>query len=121
MKDRDYIIKVERKIKEGAPDYDAIDEPFYYKVCIEGHVNGMFGYLCNTYDYYPPDPKDSLSQINLGALPSLYGRLGKLPSLGNEPYYDVLQKVKSTVDQWEFKQKLSPETQQTFGDLIDEL
>jgi hypothetical protein len=117
MKDRDYIIKVERKIKEGAPDYDAIDKPFYYKVWIEGHVNGMFGYLRNTFDYYPPDPKDSLSQINLGVLPSLYGHLG----LGDEPYYDVLQKVKSAVDQWVFKQKLSPETQQTFGDLIDEL
>jgi hypothetical protein len=110
------IIKVIKKVNEGDPDYDAIDEPYYYKVWIEGMINniGHSFQLKKVYDYYPPDPNDD-SEINDGVLPALYGKMG------NSAYYNLLSQVKKIAHMWEVKHSLSPETLNTFGDLIDEL
>ena len=82
-----------KKIKEGDPDYDAIDEPYYYRVHIVG--NTTFGKINDVFDYYLPDPNDDLDQINLGVVPDLYGRMS------NEQYYDMLKQILSNVKMWE--------------------
>jgi hypothetical protein len=106
-------IEVIKKINEGDPDYDAIGEPYYYKVKIDGKTIYSRP-LKTTTDYYPPDPNDD-SEINDGALPSLYGRLS------NNDYYSLLSQVKKAAHFWEIKHKLSSKTLETFNDLIDEL
>jgi hypothetical protein len=112
-----YKIEVIKRINEGDPDYDAIGEPYYYKVKISGTVDtGSFGNLPinKVIDYYPPDSNDD-SEINDGTLPAFYGRMS------NETYYDLLSHVKQKAHFWEIKHNLSPQTLNTFGNLIDEL
>jgi len=87
-------INIVKKIKEGDPDYDAIGEPFYYRVRIVGRYSPNLA-INDVVDYYPPDPNDDLDQVNLGVVPKLYGRLG------NELYYDMLKQICKNVNMWE--------------------
>ena len=83
-------------------DYDAIGEPYYYRVKIDGDVEtGMYGSFAfnNVTDYYPPDPDDD-SEINDGVLPAFYGRMG------NDSYYKLLKQVKGVCMHWETEQRL---------------
>jgi len=107
-------IEVIKRINEGDADYDAIGEPFYYKVKLKG--KGKYGrdFNAQAVDYYPPDSNDD-SVINDGVLPAYYGRIE------SNSYYDLLAQVKKAANFWEIKHKLSPQTLKTFGDLIEEL
>jgi hypothetical protein len=107
-------IEVLKRINEGDPDYDAIGEPYYYRVKITGSLDKLYTKLNAVVDYYPPDPNDD-SEINDGALPAYYNRMS------NNSYYNLLKQVKEVAHNWEIKHQLSTNTLKTFGELIDEL
>jgi predicted small secreted protein len=80
----------------------------FYKMKIDGHWVELS-------DSHEPGKYETLGDYYFVGSGAVYF----INNYSNEEYEEILDGAKKAVEIWKFKQKLTPETRNTFNDLID--